>query len=267
MRLGSASIATASCTGSREVHDHEVLIDVLETKDRHGPGGGTLSSRAKCAAKFSASSVASADWPVCVTCDRGLHNRPVFAQLRFRVALLRRCQAFVRRCPHVHVAALAPRRWSKSALLCRTRFSVTLPPISVRRNFFGNLSSASRVPYACQQAVASAESWQSCSWLLRDVRALQVSALHLPCRYLAKLRSSRLSWLPGATSLDLSFRGTCSALPACFVSTRTFPFLSTSIPCVPISSAPSATSQLCRLLLRDHVCCCMHQPLVPSSQP
>ena len=44
------------------------------------PGGGTPSSR-KCAAKFAASWVAWAGWPVCVTCDRGVHNREVFAQV------------------------------------------------------------------------------------------------------------------------------------------------------------------------------------------
>ena len=86
---------------ARYTFNHEVLIDVLEAKDVTGerfsflsivcngtlfhvvvmvrPGGGTPSSR-KCAAKFAASWVAWAGWPVCVTCDRGLHNRRVFAQ-------------------------------------------------------------------------------------------------------------------------------------------------------------------------------------------
>ena len=89
--------APARCT-----FNHEVLIDVFEAKDATGerfsflsivcngtlfhvvvmvrPGGGTPSSR-KCAAKFAASWVAWAGWPVCVTCDRGLHNRGIFAQV------------------------------------------------------------------------------------------------------------------------------------------------------------------------------------------
>ena len=88
--------APARCT-----FNHEVLIDVLEAQDAAGerfsflsivcngtlfhvvtmvrPGGGTPSSR-KRAAKFAASWVAWAGWPVCVTCDRGVHNRGVFAQ-------------------------------------------------------------------------------------------------------------------------------------------------------------------------------------------
>ena len=87
---------------ARYTFNHEVLIDVLEAKDAAGerfsffsivcngtlfhvvavvlPGGGTPSSR-KCAAKFAASWVAWAGWPVCVTCDRGKHNRGVFAQV------------------------------------------------------------------------------------------------------------------------------------------------------------------------------------------
>ena len=81
---------------ARYTFNHEVLIDVFEAKDATGerfsflstvcngtlfhvvvmvrPGGGTPSSR-KCAAKFAASWVAWASWPVCVTCDRGVHNR------------------------------------------------------------------------------------------------------------------------------------------------------------------------------------------------
>ena len=81
---------------ARYTFNHEVLIDVFEAKDATGerfsflsivcngtlflvfvmvrPGGGTPSSR-KCAAKFAASWVACTGWPVCVTCDRGVHNR------------------------------------------------------------------------------------------------------------------------------------------------------------------------------------------------
>ena len=44
------------------------------------PGGGTPSPR-KCEAKFAASWVAWAGWPVCVTCHRGVQNRGVFAQV------------------------------------------------------------------------------------------------------------------------------------------------------------------------------------------
>ena len=94
MRRSSASPAVT--------FNHEVLIDDFEVKDEAGerfsflsivcngtlfhvvvmvrPGGGTPSSR-KCAAKFAASWVTWAGWPVCVTCDRGVHNRGVFAQV------------------------------------------------------------------------------------------------------------------------------------------------------------------------------------------
>ena len=87
---------------ARYTFNHEVLIDVIEAKDAAGerfsflsivcnstlfhvvamvrPGGGTPSSR-KCAAKFAASWVAWAGWLVCVTCDRGVHNWWVFAQV------------------------------------------------------------------------------------------------------------------------------------------------------------------------------------------
>ena len=87
---------------ARYTFNHEVLIDVFEAKDATGerfsflsivctgtlfhvvvmvrPGGGTPSSR-KCASQFAASLVAWAGWPVCVTCDRGVHNRGVFAQV------------------------------------------------------------------------------------------------------------------------------------------------------------------------------------------
>ena len=87
---------------ARYTFNHEVLIYVLEAKDAAGerisflsivcngtlfhvvamvsPGGGTPSSR-KCAAKFAASWVAWAGWPFCVTRDRGVHSRGVFAQV------------------------------------------------------------------------------------------------------------------------------------------------------------------------------------------
>ena len=80
---------------ARHTFNDEVLIDVFEAEDATGegssflsivcngtlfhvvvmvrPGGGTPSSR-KCAAKFAASWVAWAGWPVCVTCDRRVHS-------------------------------------------------------------------------------------------------------------------------------------------------------------------------------------------------
>ena len=59
-------------------------MGVFEAKDvageRFRPGGGTPSPR-ECAAKLAASWVAWAGWPVCVTCDPGVHNWGVFAQV------------------------------------------------------------------------------------------------------------------------------------------------------------------------------------------
>ena len=81
---------------ARHTFNHEVLIDVIEAKDaadeRYSilfvvcsgtllrvvatvrPEGWTPSPR-KCAATISASWVAGAGWPVCITCYRGVHNR------------------------------------------------------------------------------------------------------------------------------------------------------------------------------------------------
>ena len=59
--------------------------------------------------------------------------------------------------------------------------------------------------------------------------------------------------------------GKCHAPPACFVSTRTFSCLSTSIHCIPIASTTSATS--CAVsLLGGHVCCRMGLATSPNQQ-
>ena len=85
---------------ARDTLNHEVVIDVRETKDAASEripssrscatelfqtivmvrqGGGTPSSR-KFAAQFSASWVACASCPVCFTCHRGEQNRGFFTQ-------------------------------------------------------------------------------------------------------------------------------------------------------------------------------------------